>query len=76
MDGDEPSCGDFPPYGNAVKVVERVFPNQFAYLDRYAGYGMVVSGGREDKALFPAAGQEEGAKLRIKADKVLLLLTE
>lgn len=49
--GDEPSCRDFPHYGKVVELVERLFPEQFAYLNLYADYGMVASGGREQAAL-------------------------
>lgn len=49
--GDEPSCLDFPHYGRVAELVERAFPKQFAYLNLYAGYGMVASAGTEQAAL-------------------------
>jgi hypothetical protein len=39
--GDEPSALDFPHFGKVMDCVERVFPNQFAYLNLYPNYASV-----------------------------------
>lgn len=44
--GDEPSALDFPHYGRVMALVEREFPNQFAYLNIYPSYGMLASAGQ------------------------------
>jgi len=49
--GDEPSCLDFPHYGRVAALVERTFEKQFAYLNLYASYGMVATGGPAQAAL-------------------------
>ena len=38
--GDEPSALDFPYYGKVIDTVNRVFPNQFAYLNLYPNYAV------------------------------------
>ncbi len=40
--GDEPSALDFPYYGRVIDTVNRVFPNQFAYLNLYPNYASVA----------------------------------
>lgn len=39
--GDEPSALDFPYYGKVLNKVEKLFPNQFAYLNLYPNYASV-----------------------------------
>ncbi len=39
--GDEPSALDFPRYGQVIDRVEKLFPNQFAYLNLYPNYASV-----------------------------------
>ncbi|MBR4755774.1 MAG: hypothetical protein IK076_02425 [Bacteroidales bacterium] len=39
--GDEPSALDFPYYGEVMKKVEELFPNQFAFLNLYPNYASV-----------------------------------
>ena len=39
--GDEPSALDFPHYGKVMNKVEKLFPNQFAYLNLYPNYASV-----------------------------------
>jgi len=46
--GDEPSALDFPHYGKVQERVEQLFPNQFAYLNLYPGYGMLASNTPEE----------------------------
>ncbi len=41
--GDEPSCLDFGHFGKAISVVQKHFPNQFAYLNLYPSYGVRAS---------------------------------
>ena len=40
--GDEPSALDFPHYGKVTALTERLFPNQFAYLNLYPNYASVA----------------------------------
>ncbi len=40
--GDEPSALDFPHYGKVINRVEKLFPNQFAYLNLYPNYASVA----------------------------------
>lgn len=40
--GDEPSALDFPYYTQIIDLVERSFPNQFAYLNLYPNYASVA----------------------------------
>ena len=40
--GDEPSALDFPYYGRVIDTVNRLFPNQFAYLNLYPNYASVA----------------------------------
>ncbi len=40
--GDEPSALDFPHYGRVTALTERLFPNQFAYLNLYPNYASVA----------------------------------
>ena len=40
--GDEPSALDFPHYGKVMDLVEKRFPNQFAYLNLYPNYASVA----------------------------------
>lgn len=40
--GDEPSALDFPYYGKVTALTERLFPNQFAYLNLYPNYASVA----------------------------------
>ena len=40
--GDEPSALDFPHYGRVAAETERLFPNQFAYLNLYPNYASVA----------------------------------
>jgi len=40
--GDEPSALDFPYYGKVIDLVNRKFPNQFAYLNLYPNYASVA----------------------------------
>ncbi len=40
--GDEPSALDFPHYGKVMNRVEKLFPNQFAYLNLYPNYASVA----------------------------------
>lgn len=39
--GDEPSALDFPYYGEVMRKVEQLFPNQFAFLNLYPNYASV-----------------------------------
>ena len=39
--GDEPSALDFPHYGKVFDCVNRLFPNQFPYLNLYPNYASV-----------------------------------
>ncbi|MBR5175711.1 MAG: hypothetical protein IKW89_07240 [Bacteroidales bacterium] len=39
--GDEPSALDFPYYGEVMRKVEDLFPNQFAFLNLYPNYASV-----------------------------------
>ena len=39
--GDEPSALDFPHYGKVFDCVDRLFPNQFPYLNLYPNYASV-----------------------------------
>ena len=39
--GDEPSALDFPYYGKVFDCVDRLFPNQFPYLNLYPNYASV-----------------------------------
>jgi len=39
--GDEPSALDFPYYGEVIRRVEELFPNQFAFLNLYPNYASV-----------------------------------
>lgn len=36
--GDEPSCWDFPYYGEVLSKVEELFPNQFAFINLHPYY--------------------------------------
>ena len=36
--GDEPSCWDFPYYGEVLAKVEELFPNQFAFINLHPYY--------------------------------------
>lgn len=40
--GDEPSALDFPHYGKVTALTERLFKNQFAYLNLYPNYASVA----------------------------------
>lgn len=40
--GDEPSALDFPHYGKVTALTERLFGNQFAYLNLYPNYASVA----------------------------------
>ncbi|MBR6740028.1 MAG: hypothetical protein IKM04_03060 [Clostridia bacterium] len=40
--GDEPSALDFPHYGKVMATVDRLFDNQFAYLNLYPNYASVA----------------------------------
>ncbi|MCR5042053.1 MAG: hypothetical protein K6C36_08170 [Clostridia bacterium] len=40
--GDEPSALDFPHYGKVTALTERLFANQFAYLNLYPNYASVA----------------------------------
>ena len=40
--GDEPSALDFPHYGKVTALTERLFPQQFAYLNLYPNYASVA----------------------------------
>ena len=46
--GDEPSALDFPHFGKIVDKVNRVFPNQFAYLNLYPNYASVAKNTEEE----------------------------
>ncbi len=46
--GDEPSALDFPYYGKVIDYVNRVFPNQFAYLNLYPNYASVSQNNAEE----------------------------
>ena len=39
--GDEPSALDFPYYGEVLRKVEDLFPNQFAFINLYPNYASV-----------------------------------
>lgn len=39
--GDEPSALDFPYYGEVLRKVESLFPNQFAFINLYPNYASV-----------------------------------
>ena len=39
--GDEPSALDFPYYGEVLRKVEELFPNQFAFINLYPNYASV-----------------------------------
>ena len=41
--GDEPSALDFPYYGQVIAQTERLFPNQFAFLNLYPNYGVIAT---------------------------------
>lgn len=45
--GDEPSALDFLHYGKAYTAVERLFPNQFAYINLYPNYASVSENSAE-----------------------------
>ena len=40
--GDEPSALDFPYYGKVIAECEKLYPNQFAYLNLYPNYASVA----------------------------------
>ena len=46
--GDEPSALDFPHYGKVIAHVNRLFPNQFAYLNLYPNYASVAKNTGEE----------------------------
>lgn len=41
--GDEPSSLDFPYYGEVSRLVSKLFPNKFPYLNIYPSYGMLAN---------------------------------
>ncbi len=41
--GDEPSCADFPYYGEVLRFVRSAFPDKVAYLNLYPSYGMLAA---------------------------------
>ncbi len=45
--GDEPSALDFPHYGKVTALTERLFENQFAYLNLYPNYASVAANSAE-----------------------------
>ena len=46
--GDEPSARDFPHYGKVFGKVERLFENQFPYLNLYPNYASVSQNSGEE----------------------------
>lgn len=46
--GDEPSALDFPHYGKVVEMTNKLFPNQFAYLNLYPNYASVAKNSSEE----------------------------
>lgn len=42
--GDEPSALDFAHYGEVIRLVDRLFPRAFAYMNLYPAYGLKASG--------------------------------
>ncbi len=46
--GDEPSALDFPYYSRLFPLVERLFPEQFAYLNLYPNYASVSQNNAEE----------------------------
>lgn len=45
--GDEPSCLDFPYYGEVLRLMAERLPGKFLYLNIYPSYGMLADSDRE-----------------------------